>query len=99
MERYSPNEYDMIVIFNSDNRVVPNALHLLNNAYYSGCDSIQAHRMTENLTTSTAVLAAAGEEINNNIFRKGHTKLGFSSALLGSGMAFDFEMFHRISRH
>lgn len=97
MERYSPNEYDMIVIFNSDNRVVPNALHLLNNAYYSGCDSIQAHRMTENLTTSTAVLAAAGEEINNNIFRKGHTKLGFSSALLGSGMAFDFEMFHRIS--
>ena len=97
MERYSPHEYDMIVVFNSDNRVVPNALHLLNNAYYSGCDSIQAHRMTENLTTSTAVLAAAGEEINNNIFRKGHTKLGFSSALLGSGMAFDFEMFHRIS--
>ncbi len=97
MERYSPNEYDMIVIFNSDNRVVPNALHLLNNAYYSGCDSIQAHRMTENLTTSTAVLAAASEEINNNIFRKGHTKLGFSSALLGSGMAFDFDMFHRIS--
>lgn len=97
MERYSPHEYDMIVIFNSDNRVVPNALHLLNNAYYSGCDSIQAHRMTENLTTSTAILSAAGEEINNNIFRKGHTKLGFSSALLGSGMAFDFEMFHRIS--
>lgn len=49
MERYSPHEYDMIVIFNSDNRVVPNALHLLNNAYYSGCDSIQAHRMTETL--------------------------------------------------
>lgn len=97
MERYSPHEYDMIVIFNSDNRVVPNALHLLNNAYYSGCDSIQAHRMTENLTTSTAILSAAGEEINNNIFRKGHTKLGFSSALLGSGMAFDFEMFHRIA--
>lgn len=97
MERYSPKEYDMIVIFNSDNQVVPNALDLLNNAYYSGCDSIQAHRMTENLNTSTAILSAAGEEINNNIFRKGHTKLGFSSALLGSGMAFDFEMFHRIS--
>lgn len=97
VKRYSPQEYDMIVIFDSDNRVVPNALRLLNNAYYSGCDSIQAHRMTENLTTSTAVLSAAGEEINNNIFRKGHTKLGFSSALLGSGMAFDFEMFHRIA--
>ena len=97
MERYSPHEYDMIVIFNSDNKAVPNALHVLNNAYYSGCDSIQAHRMTENLTTSTAILSAASEEINNNIFRKGQTKLGFSSALLGSGMAFDFEMFHRIA--
>lgn len=97
MERYSPDEYDMVVIFNSDNHVVPTALNLLNNAYYSGCDSIQAHRMTENLTTSTAILSAASEEINNNIFRKGHTKLGFSSALLGSGMAFDFEMFHRIA--
>lgn len=97
MERYSPNEYDMTVVFNSDNHIVPNALHLLNNAYYSGCDSIQAHRMTGNLTTNTAILSAASEEINNNIFRKGHTKLGFSSALLGSGMAFDFEMFHRIA--
>lgn len=97
MERYSPHEYDMVVIFNSDNHIVPTALHLLNNAYYSGCDSIQAHRMTENLTTNTAILSAASEEINNNIFRKGHTKLGFSSALLGSGMAFDFEMFHRIA--
>lgn len=97
MERYSPDEYDMVVIFNSDNRIVPEALHLLNNAYYSGCESIQAHRMTENLTTNTAILSAAGEEINNNIFRKGHTKLGFSAALLGSGMAFDFEIFHRIA--
>ena len=35
MERYSPHEYDMVVIFNSDNRVVPNALDLFNNAYYS----------------------------------------------------------------
>ncbi|MEO4926587.1 glycosyltransferase, partial [Bacteroides uniformis] len=49
MERYSPHEYDAITIFNSDNKVVPNALELFNNAYYSGCDAIQAHRMTENL--------------------------------------------------
>ena len=35
MERYSPHEYDAITIFNSDNKVVPNALELFNNAYYS----------------------------------------------------------------
>lgn len=97
MERYSPNEYDMVVIFNSDNRIVPNALNLFNNAYYSGCDAIQAHRMTENLTTSIAILSAASEEINNNLFRKAHTRMGFSSALIGSAMAFDFQMFHGIA--
>lgn len=97
MERYSPQEYDVITIFNSDNKVVPNALELFNNAYYSGCDAIQAHRMAENLTSSVAILSAASEEINNYLFRKAHTTLGFSSALIGSGMMFDFEMFHRIA--
>lgn len=97
MERYSPAEYDMVIIFNSDNRIVPNALNLFNNAYYSGCDAIQAHRMTENLTTSIAVLNATSEEINNNIFRKAHTRMGFSAALIGSAMAFDFAMFHEIA--
>lgn len=97
MERYSPNEYDMIVILNSDNHIVPNALELFNNAYYSGCDSIQAHRITRNLNTNIAVLGAVSEEINNNLFRKGHTRMGFSSALIGSAMAFDFAIFHEIA--
>lgn len=97
MERYSPSEYDMIIIFNSDNRIVPNALDWFNNAYYSGCDAIQAHRMAENLNTNIAVLSATSEEINNNLFRKAHTRMGFSSALIGSAMAFDFTMFHEIA--
>lgn len=97
MERYSPNEYDMIVILNTDNHIVPNALELFNNAYYSGCDSIQAHRITRNLDTNIAVLGAVSEEINNNLFRKGHTRMGFSSALIGSAMAFDFAIFHEIA--
>lgn len=99
MERYSPNEYDMVLILNSDNRITPTALESLNNAYYSGCDSIQVHRVTGNLTTDIAILNAASEEINNNIFRKGHTRLGFSSALIGSAMAFDFAMFHEMAPH
>ena len=97
MERYAPDEYDLIVIFNSDNHIVPNALSMFNNAYYSGCDSIQAHRIAENLNTSIAVLNATSEEINNNLFRLAHTRMGFSSALIGSAMAFDFAMFHEIA--
>jgi len=96
MERYAPDEYDMVILFNSDNRIVPTALDLFNDAYYAGCDAIQAHPMTENLTTKIAILNATSEEINNNIFRKGHTRMGLSSALIGSAMAFDFSTFHRI---
>lgn len=96
IQRYSASEYDAIVILNSDNEVVPNMLELLNNAYYSGCDSIQSHRLVKDLSTSTAILNAASDEINNRIFRKAHTTLGFSSALDGSGMMFDFEMAHRV---
>ncbi|MEG1406011.1 MAG: glycosyltransferase family 2 protein, partial [Alistipes sp.] len=33
------------------------------------------------------------EEINNSIFRRGHTALGLSSALIGSGMAFKYSWF------
>lgn len=97
MQRYSPEEYDAIVILNADNIIVPNALELFNNAYYSGCESIQAHRMTKNLSTDIAILNATSEEINNNLFRKAHTRMGFSSALIGSAMAFDFAMFHEIA--
>jgi hypothetical protein len=97
MERYSPNEYDMVVIFNSDNRIMPRALELFNNAYYSGCDAIQAHRMTENLTTPVAIFNATSEEISNNIFRKGHTTLNFSAALIGSAIALDFSIFHKLA--
>ncbi len=97
MERYHPLDYDAIVILNSDNKIAPFALQQFNDAFYSGCDAIQAHRMPENLDTAVAVLNATSEEINNNLFRKAHTTLGFSSALIGSGMMFDFEMFHRLA--
>ncbi|MBO5381965.1 MAG: glycosyltransferase [Bacteroides sp.] len=97
MERYSPDEYDMVLVLNCDNQIANDALTKFNNAYWSGCDSIQAHRMTANLNSTISVLSATSEEINNSIFRKAHTKLGFSSALIGSAMAFDFRMFHEIA--
>lgn len=85
--------FDMVVILDADNIVKPTFLDKLNNAFYSGCLAIQTHRVAKNRNTNTAVLDAVSEEINNSIFRKGHTNLGFSSALIGSGMAFDYEWF------
>ena len=40
-----------------------------------------------------ALLDAISEEINNTIFRLGHVKLGMSAALIGSGMAFCYDLF------
>lgn len=85
--------YDVVVILDADNIVDTNFLEELNNAFYSGCSAVQTHRVAKNKNTSVAVLDAVSEEINNSIFRKGHTRLGFSSSLIGSGMAFEYELF------
>ncbi|RHJ87762.1 glycosyltransferase family 2 protein [Parabacteroides sp. AM08-6] len=85
--------YDIIVVMDADNLVEKDFLEKINNAFYSGCSAVQTHRMAKNKDTSIAVLDAVSEEINNSIFRKGHTILGFSSALIGSGMAFDYDLF------
>lgn len=85
--------FDVVVIMDADNMVDTIFLDRINNAFYSGCSALQTHRVAKNRNTSTAVLDAVSEEINNSIFRKGHTRLGFSSGLIGSGMAFDYELF------
>lgn len=85
--------YDGVVIMDADNLVDPDFLNKINDAFYSGCAAVQTHRVAKNRDTNTAVLDAVSEEINNSIFRKGHTQLGFSSALIGSGMAFEYALF------
>ena len=56
-------------------------------------DAIQCHRCAKNANNDVAVLDGASEEINNTIFRKAHNRLGLSSALIGSGMCFKYELF------
>ncbi|MEG2790793.1 MAG: glycosyltransferase family 2 protein [Odoribacter sp.] len=80
--------YDVIVIMDSDSEVDAGFLSAINNAYYQGGMAIQTHRITKNLDSDIAIFGAVSEEINNSIFRHGHVNFGFSSALIGSGMAF-----------
>jgi len=86
-------KYDIIVILDADNLTDNDFLEKINDAFYSGCSAVQTHRVAKNRDTNIAVLDAVSEEINNSIFRKGHTQIGFSSALIGSGMAFEYELF------
>ncbi|MEL7588105.1 MAG: glycosyltransferase family 2 protein [Prolixibacteraceae bacterium] len=85
--------YDAVVILDADNIVEPDFLEQINRAYDAGAMAIQAHRRGKNFNTDIAVLDAASEEMNNAYFRKGHVFLGLSSALSGSGMAFDYTWF------
>lgn len=85
--------YDYAIILDADNIIPPHYLYELNKATSEGIKAIQTHRKAKNLNTDTAILDAVIEEMNNSIFRKGHIRLGFSSALIGSGMAFEYDWF------
>jgi cellulose synthase/poly-beta-1,6-N-acetylglucosamine synthase-like glycosyltransferase len=93
MNNLPKEKYDIVVILDADNVVENNFICELNDAYHSGSQAMQAHRVSKNLNTDMAILDAVSEEINNSVFRKGHVNLGISSALIGSGMAFDFKWF------
>ena len=85
-------DFDNVVILDADNVVRPDFLSQLN-VLCSVYDAIQCHRCAKNANNDVAVLDGTSEEINNTIFRKAHNRLGLSSALIGSGMCFKYELF------
>jgi cellulose synthase/poly-beta-1,6-N-acetylglucosamine synthase-like glycosyltransferase len=87
-------EFDNVVVLDADNVVRPDFLSQLN-ILCSVYDAIQCHRCAKNANNDVAVLDGTSEEINNTIFRKAHNRLGLSSALIGSGMCFDYELFKK----
>ena len=81
-----------VVILDADNIVAPNFLSQLSRIARPGI-TIQCHRTAKNADNDIAVLDGLSEEINNSIFRKGHNRIGMSSALIGSGMCFNYHWF------
>jgi cellulose synthase/poly-beta-1,6-N-acetylglucosamine synthase-like glycosyltransferase len=90
------NDYEVAVILDADNVMEPAFLTKINEAFESSFIAVQGHRTAKNMNTSLAILDAVSEEINNHIFRKGHRVLGLSSAIIGSGMAFDYHFFKNL---
>ncbi len=93
-----PEDYDIIVILDADNLMEKDFLKKMNDAFSRGFTCVQGHRVAKNLDSSMAILDALSEEINNNLFRKGHRVLGLSAALIGSGMAFDYKYYKEIMK-
>ena len=90
------DDYDTAVVLDADNIMSTNFLTLINCTFERDFVAVQGHRTAKNMNTSLAILDAVSEEINNHIFRKGHRVLGLSSAIIGSGMAFNYSFFKEL---
>ena len=84
--------YDYVVILDADNIVTPDFLSRLSQIARPDI-AIQCHRTAKNANNDIAALDGLSEEINNSIFRRGHNRIGMSSALIGSGMCFEYDWF------
>jgi cellulose synthase/poly-beta-1,6-N-acetylglucosamine synthase-like glycosyltransferase len=93
MQDIPDEEFEIVVVLDADNLMAADFLAQINQAYNAGYKVIQGHRVAKNENTMFAILDGASEEINNHIFRRGHRNLGLSSALIGSGMAFNFSLY------
>lgn len=89
----SQGVFDYVVVLDADNVVETTFLSRLNQLCNNGYKAIQCHRCAKNANNDIAVLDGVSEEINNTIFRKAHNRIGLSSALIGSGMCFGYELF------
>jgi len=96
MNQIAINKYDIVVVLDADNVMSPGCLEKVNHAFQRGFKAVQCHRAAKNKNNAVAMLDVISEEINNNLFRRGQRALGFSSSLIGSGMAFEFEEFKKI---
>ena len=86
--------YDIVLVLDADNLVNQNFLTEVNDAFETAATkAIQLHRISRNRDTAAARMGSIFEEINNNIFRRGHIIMGVSAALAGSGTAYDFTWF------
>ncbi len=86
--------YDIALVLDADNIVEQDFLAKVNDAFETAATkAIQMHRISRNRDTTAALLGSIFEEINNAIFRRGHINVGLSSALAGSGIAYDFAWF------
>ncbi len=92
------DDYDVALILDADNLIAEDFLTKINHVFQTGYQAVQGHRIAKNADTGFAILDAISEEINNHIFRKGARVMGVSSAIIGSGMAFEYGFFKKMMK-
>lgn len=96
LNKIDESKYDIALILDGDNVMDAGFLEKINASFQDGYHAVQAHRAAKNKHTHIATLDAISEEINNHLFRKAQRAIGFSSSLIGSGMAFDFSTLKKV---
>lgn len=94
MSRMLKESFDIAVILDADNTMQLDFLERVNAAFQSGVRVLQGRRAAKNHDTTMAILDGLSEDVNNHILCAGHSTLGFSARLAGSGMAFDYALFY-----
>ena len=89
--KFPKSDYEVVVLLDGNNYIEQNYLDSLNDAIYGGCYVIQTHRVPQRYTSNISYLRTVSEEINNVIFRKGHSHVSLSSALNDSGIAIEMQ--------
>jgi cellulose synthase/poly-beta-1,6-N-acetylglucosamine synthase-like glycosyltransferase len=94
----NPGSFDNCIVMDADNLVGADFLASMNEHFLYGAKVVQARRVAKSPVNNLSQLDTYSEIINNHIFRKGQRRLGFSSSLIGSGMAFEFELFKDVMK-
>lgn len=98
LAKLSPDT-DFIVLLDADNIMEDGFVDKMIKRLTSGYRIVQGHRTAKNSNSVFAELDGLSEEINNSIFRKGHRALGFSAALIGSGIICEFGLFKELMQN
>jgi len=88
--------YDVALVLDADNVMQADFIYQLETRFQQGAQVVQGQRVAKNSKASFAVLDAVSEAINNNIYNQGPVNVGLSARLVGSAMAFDYELFKSV---
>ncbi|MEO6639465.1 MAG: glycosyltransferase [Ginsengibacter sp.] len=89
-------KHDAIIIFDSDNLVHPKYLSTLNGYFQRGFRAVQTHMLSKNFASTYARLDSVGHIYNTFLERQVKMELGFTSAILGLGIAIDLDLYNEI---
>jgi cellulose synthase/poly-beta-1,6-N-acetylglucosamine synthase-like glycosyltransferase len=86
-------KHNALIIFDSDNLAHPGFLKNINVLFNAGFKAVQGERKAKNLETAYACLDEARDIYYNFYDRQICFQIGSSSAVAGSGMAFDVDLY------